>query len=114
MGAVQTGVKIKEVIINGFNKTKEFMKKGAQVVKKVVDTPETKNLIDMLTKMTCIPVPLTDIISQGADIISTGTEFAENMFRNKLRKDILKNPNKFDFNSKFNRMSDLIKTRKQT
>jgi hypothetical protein len=66
----------------------------------------------MLTKMTGIPVPLTDIISQGADIISTGIEFAENMFQSKPRKDILKDPNKFDFNSKFNRMSDLIKTRK--
>jgi hypothetical protein len=114
MGAVQTGAKIKEAVINGMNKTKEFMKKGAKVIKKVVDTPETKNLIDALTRMTGIPVPLTEIISQGADIISTGTEFAENMFSNKPRKDILKDPNKFDFNSKFNKMSDLIKTRKPT
>jgi hypothetical protein len=64
--------------------------------------------------MTGIPVPLTDIISQGADIMSTGTEFAENIFRNKPRKDILKDFNKFDFNSKFSRMRDLIKTRKPT
>jgi hypothetical protein len=64
--------------------------------------------------MTGIPVHLTDIISQGADIFATGTEFAENMFSSKPRKDILKDPNKFDFNSKFNRMSGLIRTRKPT
>jgi hypothetical protein len=62
--------------------------------------------------MTGIPVPLTDIIYQGADIISSGTEYVDNIVRNKPRKDILKDPNKFDFNTKFNRMSDLIKTRK--
>jgi hypothetical protein len=114
MGAVQAGAKIKEAVVNGMNKTKAFMKKSAQVVKKVVNTPETKNLIDMLTKMAGIPMFVTDIVSKGADVISTGTEFAENMFKNKPRKNILKDPNKFDFNSKFNRMSDLIKTRKLT
>jgi hypothetical protein len=40
MGAVQTGSKIKEAVINGMNKIKEFIKKGLQVVKKIVDTPE--------------------------------------------------------------------------
>jgi hypothetical protein len=64
--------------------------------------------------MTGIPVKVGDITYQGADIISTGTEFAENMFSNKPRKDILKDPNKFDFNSILNRMSNLIKTRKPT
>jgi hypothetical protein len=64
--------------------------------------------------MVGIHVPLTDVISQGADIVATGTEFAENMLQSKPRKNILKDPNKFDFNNKFNRMSDLIKTRKPT
>jgi hypothetical protein len=114
MGAVQTEAKIKEALINGAQKTKEFIKKGAQVVKKVLDSPGTKDLINTLTKMTGIPVNVGDIIYQGADIISTGTEFGENMFSNKPRKNILKDPNKFDFTSKFNRMSNLIKTRKPT
>jgi CRISPR/Cas system endoribonuclease Cas6 (RAMP superfamily) len=114
MGAIQSRAKFKEAFVNGMNKVKEFVKKGAKFIKKVVDTPEAKNVIDMLTKMAGTPVSVTDIISQGADIISTGTEFAENMFQSKLRKDILKDLNKFHFNSKFNRMSDLIKTRKPT
>jgi hypothetical protein len=114
MGAIQSGAKFKEAFVNGMNKTKEFVKKGAQVVKKVVDSPEAKNVINMLTKMVSILVPVAYIISQSADIVATGTEFAENMFCSKPRKDILKAPNKFNFNNKFNRMSDLIRTRKPT
>jgi hypothetical protein len=90
------------------------LQKGAQVVKKVIGAPGTKALINTLTRMTGIPVNVGDILYQGADIISSGTEFVDNMFSDKPRKDILKDPNKFDFNSKFNRMSDLIKTRKPT
>jgi hypothetical protein len=55
MGAVQTGAKFKEAFLNGVEKTKDFIKKSAQVVKKLVDSPEAKNVINMLTEMAGIP-----------------------------------------------------------
>jgi hypothetical protein len=45
MGAVQTGSKIKEALLNGVNKTKEFLKKVAQVVKKVLIYQKQKILL---------------------------------------------------------------------
>jgi hypothetical protein len=63
--------------------------------------------------MVGILVPVVDIISQGEDIVALGTELSENELCSKPRKNILKDPNKFDFNNKFNRMSDLIKTKKK-
>jgi hypothetical protein len=89
-----------------------LIKKGVNVVKKIINTPPAKCVITVLFNMGSNQVPMVDIISQGADIISSGTKFANNMFSSKPQKDILKNTTKFDFMNKFNWMNELIKIRK--
>jgi hypothetical protein len=44
-----------------------------------------------------IPVPIGDIISKGAGIVTTRTDVMDNFFSNNTKKDILKKPNKYDF-----------------
>jgi hypothetical protein len=109
--AIQSGAKFKEAFLNEVKKTKDSIKKGVTVVKKILDTPETKNVINMLTEVVGIPVFMADIIYKGADIVASGMKIGENMFPRKPQKDILKNNNKFDLKNKFNQISDLIKTR---
>jgi hypothetical protein len=62
--------------------------------------------------MVGIPVSVGDIISKGAEIVTTTADVADN-FISGTKKDILKNPNKFDSNNSFNQMSELIKTKKK-
>jgi hypothetical protein len=80
-------------------------------IKKALDIPVVKGLVNSLSKMVGIPVSVGVIVSRGAGLVSAGADVPENFLTNKPKKHILKNTNKFDFKRNFDQMSNLIKTR---
>jgi hypothetical protein len=110
-GILVAGAKLKEWLKKfgtGFLKVGKTVAAG---VKKALEIPAVRGVINTLSTMICIPVPVGDIVSKGAELVSAGADVAENFITNKPKKNILKDANKFDFKGNFDKMSNLIKTR---
>jgi hypothetical protein len=81
-------------------------------VKKALDIPAVRGIVNSLSKMVGIPVDVGEIVSKGAELDNAGAEVIDqNCITSKPQKDILKYVNKFDFQGTYDQMSNLIKTR---
>jgi hypothetical protein len=111
IGILSAGTKLKEFLKKfgvGFVKVVKTISGG---IKKALDFPVVKGLVNSLSKMVGIPVNVGDIVFTGAGLVSTGVDVAENFITNKPKKDILKDAKKFDFKANLDQMSNFIKTR---
>jgi hypothetical protein len=102
-GAVGNGAKFKQFFKDIGTGIKNGLTTVADVAKKVISTSGVKDAINMGAKAFGVPVPVGNMISSGVDV-------ASNLLSGGNKKrDILKDPNKYDFMSSVDQFSSLIK-----
>jgi hypothetical protein len=111
-GIIGAGAKLKEFLkkfAGGFVKVAKTIARG---VKKALDIPAVRGIVNSLSKMVGIPVEVGEIVSKGVDLVNAGADVIDqNFITSKPQKNILKDANKFDFQGTYDQMSNLIKTR---
>jgi hypothetical protein len=110
-GILGAGAKLKEFFKKFAAGFVKGVKTVASGVKRALDIPAVRGIVNSLSKMVGIPVDVGEIVSKGAELVSAGADVAENFISTKPKKDILKDANKFDFQGTYDQMSNLIKTR---
>jgi hypothetical protein len=100
---VGNGGKIKQFFKNVGRGVIDGLGAVVDVVKKVVGTPGVTDAINMRARAFGLPVNVGDMISSGVGIASSL------LGSGNKKRDILKDPNKYDFNSGYDQFSSLIK-----
>jgi hypothetical protein len=103
-GAIGNGGKDKQFFKDFATGFKDGLGAVVGVAKKVIYTPDVTDLINMGTSALGAPVNVGDMISSGVGIASNLLGGGGSQ-----KRDILKNPNKYDFKSSINQFSSLIK-----
>jgi hypothetical protein len=102
-GAVGNGGKNKQVFKDFVGRVKDGIGTVLKFGKDVLSTPGVTDAINMGTRAFGVLVNVGDMISSGVGI-------ASNLFGGGSQKrDILKDPNKYDFKSSYDQFSSLIK-----
>jgi hypothetical protein len=102
-GAVGNGAKNKQAFKDFLGGVKDGIGTVLNFGKDVFATPGVTDAINMGAKAFGVPVPV-------GDMISTGVDFTSNLLGGGSQKrDILKDPNKYDFRSSYYQFSSLIK-----
>jgi hypothetical protein len=102
-GAFGNRAKVKQFFKDVGTGVKKGLGAVVDVVKKVVGTPGITDMINMGGHAFVVPVNVSDMISSGVDV-------ASNLLGGGSQKrDILKDPNKYDFMSSVDQFSSLIK-----
>jgi hypothetical protein len=82
-GAIGAGAKIKQF----FQKLGKGIVKGVKTVAnwagKAMNNSAVKNVVNMITNMVGIPLPVGDIIQKCAEIVSAGADIADNFISGK-------------------------------
>jgi hypothetical protein len=104
-GAVGNGAKFKQVIKDIVGGVKDGIGTVLNFGKDILKTPGVTDAINMGARAFGVPVNVGDMISSGVDVASN---LLGGGGGNKKR-DILKDPNKYDFMSSVDKYSSLIK-----
>jgi hypothetical protein len=103
MGAVGSGAKAKQGFKDFLGGVKDGLKTVVDFSKEVINTPGVKDAINIGATAFGVPVPVGGMISSGLDITSNL------LGGGNKKRDILKDPNKYDFKSGYDQFSSLIK-----
>jgi hypothetical protein len=101
-GAVGNGAKFKQFFKDVGTEIKNGLTTVVDVAKKIIGTSGVKDAINMGAHAFGVPVNVGDMISSGIDV-------ASNLLGGNKKRDILKDPNKYDFKSSIDQFSSLIK-----
>jgi hypothetical protein len=102
-GAIGNGAKAKESFKDFLGGVKDGIGTVLKFGQDILKTPGVTDLINIGTKALGVPLPV-------CNMISTCIDFATNMLEGGSQKrDILKDPNKYDFKSSADQFSSLIK-----
>jgi hypothetical protein len=102
-GAVGNGAKFKQFFKDVGTGIKIGLTTVVDVAKKVIDTPGVTDAIKMGAHAFGVPVNVDEMISSGVDVASNLLGGGGSQ-----KRDILKDPNKYDFNSNIDQFSTLI------
>jgi hypothetical protein len=88
-GILPAGAKLKDWLKKFAGGLVKVAKTVAGGVKKALDIPAVRGIVNSLSKMVGIPV-VGEIVSKGAELVDAGADVAENFLTSKSQKDILK------------------------
>jgi hypothetical protein len=106
-GAIGNGGKVKQFFKDFGEGVKDGLNTVVDFGKKVINTPGVTDLINMGTSALGVPVNVGGMISSGLDV--TSNLLGGGSQKRDILKDILKDPNKYDFMSGVDQISSLIK-----
>jgi hypothetical protein len=102
-GAVGNGAKVKQFLKDGTG-IKDGLNTVVDFGKKIIGAPGVTDLINIGRTALGVPLPVGNTISSGLDIAGNLLGGGGNK-----KRDILKDPNKYDFMSGVDQFSSLIK-----